>query len=337
MPEPKFLVVRLGSLGDIVHTFPAVAALRATFPSGKIVWLTHSRWKELVAAARLADEIWEIDTRSFSSIRETLRKIRKERFSIAIDYQGLWKSAAIPFLAGVPRRIGFARSSAREAGAAVLYTERVDATAVHVVDKNGEVSLEAGASAPTAGFTLFVPENAKAAVSAFLRDNSLGKYAVLSPGGGWISKCWPPERFGELAQRLFAEFGLPSVINFGPGEEALTAKVVAIAGDRSAIPYSGNFGELMAILQGAECVVAGDTGPLHLADALGTRVVAIFGPTDPARNGPYWGMRAEGKAIVLRAENVESTYKREGAPHPSLLKISVDDVVAAVRSLQVIA
>ncbi len=93
----------------------------------------------------------------------------------------------------------------------------------------------------------------------------------------------------------------------------------------------------MTILQGAECVVAGDTGPLHLADALGARVVAIFGPTDPARNGPYWGMRTEGRAVVLRAGNVESTYKREDTPHPSLLKIGVDDVVAAMRSLRVIA
>lgn len=337
MPEPKLLVVRLGSLGDIVHTFPAVAALRAAFPVGHIVWLTHPKWKTLVAAAGLSDEIWEIDTRSFSSVRETLRRIRKERFTTAVDYQGLWKSAAIPFLARVARRVGFARGCAREPGAAVLYSERVEAAAAHVADKNGQLSLAAGAAAPVARFTLFVPHEAKAQISRFLRDNSISKYAVLSPGGGWISKCWPAERFGELARRLFAEFGLRSVINFGPGEEALAAKVAAVAGDPAAIPYSGKFGELMAILQGAACVVAGDTGPLHLADALGTRVVAIFGPTDPERNGPYWGMRAEGKAIVLRAECVESTYKREDAPHWSLLKIGVDDVIAAMRSLRVIA
>ncbi len=337
MAEPKFLVVRLSSLGDIVHAFPAVAALRTTFPSGKIVWLTHPRWKELVVSAGLADEIWEIDTRSLSSIGETLRKIRREQFTAALDYQGLWKSAAISFLARVTRRIGFARGSAREPGAAVLYSERVQASAVHVADKNGQLSLAAGASAPIARFALSVPDDAKAQISRFLQDNSIGKYAVLSPGGGWISKCWPAERFGELARRLFSEFGLRSVINFGPGEEALATKVAAIAGDRAAIPYSGNFGELMAILQGAACVVAGDTGPLHLADALGTRVVAIFGPTDPERNGPYWGMRTEGKAIVLREENVESTYKREESPHWSLLKISVDDVVGAMRSLRVIA
>src|SRR5262249_34785977 len=106
MAEPKFLVVRLGSLGDIVHAFPAVAALKQSFPNGEIIWLTHPRWRELVASAGLASEILKVDTRSFASVRETRQKIREEKFSASIDYQGLWKSAALPFLSGVPRRIG---------------------------------------------------------------------------------------------------------------------------------------------------------------------------------------------------------------------------------------
>jgi len=337
MPEPKFLVVRLGSLGDIVHTFPAVAALRETFLASKIVWLTHPRWKEVVAAAGLVDETWEIETRSISSVRGTLRRIREEKFSTVIDYQGLWKSAAVPFLAGARRRIGFAFGSSREFGVPVLYSERVAATAAHVADKNGQLSLKAGASRPTACFRMTLPEDAISRIAATLRDNGVTRYAVLSPGGGWVSKCWPSERFGALARRLFDECKLPCVINFGPGEEKLASRVVDVAGATVAFPYSGNFGELMAVLQGAECVVAGDTGPLHLADALGTRVVAIFGPTDPARNGPYLGMHSDGRAVVLRAESVHSTYKREDAPHASLLKISVEDVVAAMRLLRVIS
>ena len=337
MNEPKFLVVRLGSLGDIVHTFPAVAALRESFPSGKLVWLTHPRWEELVAAAGLADEIWEIETRASPSIRMTVQRIREERFSTAIDYQGLWKSATIPFLARVPRRIGFASGSVREFGVPLLYSERVEAIARHVADKNGQLSVKAGAARPTGHFSLSVPHDARTKVAAALKDNGIDKYVVLSPGGGWVSKCWPPERFGELARRLFGEFGLRSVVNFGPGEEWLVARVVERAGAAAAFPHSGNFGQLMAVLQSAECVVAGDSGPMHLADGLGRRVIAIFGPTDPVRNGPYLGMHREGRAVVLRAENVESTYKREGSPHPSLFKITVEDVLAAMRLLQVIS
>jgi len=330
MTEPKFLVVRLGSLGDIIHAFPAVAALRESFPNGEIVWLTHPRWRELVDAAGLANEIWEVETRSLSSVREIWKRIREEKFATAIDYQGLWKSAALPFLARVTRRIGFSAGSAREFGVPLLYTERVEIQSAHVADTNGELSLRAGAESPTAKFFLRVRANAEEAIRGMLQPRGIREYVVLSPGGGWLSKCWPAERYGELARRLHAEHGMHAVVNYGPGEEQLVERVNAAAGDARPIPHSGSFGELMALLQNARCVIAGDTGPMHLADALGTNLIAIFGPTDPKRNGPYIGRRS-GKGIVLRTEDVETTYKRENAPHPSLWKISVDDVLTAMQ------
>src|SRR5438552_405608 len=259
MAEAKFLILRLGSLGDIVHTFPAVAALRESFPSATIAWITHPRWRDLVAAAGLASEIWDVETRSFASVRCTLGKIRRGHFSTAIDYQGLWKSAALPFLARVPRRIGFSSSGVREAGVPLLYTDRVDIRATHVADKNGELSMVAGAVKPVGKFMLAIPDEARANVANLLRKEGIQKYAVLSPGGGWVSKCWPPERCGELAQRLFSELGMRSVINYGPGEEGLAKRIVDAAGPSAAVSYSGSFGEWMASLRGADCVVAGDT------------------------------------------------------------------------------
>jgi ADP-heptose:LPS heptosyltransferase len=121
MPKLRFLVVRLSSLGDIVHTFPAVAALRESFPNAEIVWLTHQRWKLLVESSELATEIWAAETRSLSSLREILRRIREKKFSVAIDYQGLWKSAALPLFGGVPRRIGFSPETVREYGVSPLF------------------------------------------------------------------------------------------------------------------------------------------------------------------------------------------------------------------------
>ncbi len=332
MAEQKFLVVRLGSLGDIVHAFPAVAALREQFPSSKIVWLTQQRWGALVEAAGLANEVWEVDTRSLASVRSLRKRIRDEQFSAAIDYQGLWKSAALPFLAGVPRRIGFSSESVREFGVPLLYTDKVTAIGAHVAQKNGELSLRAGAAEAIWKFSLAVPDLAKQAVSNMLRKAGIEEYVVLSPGGGWLSKCWPAERYGQLALRLHEEHGMKTVINFGPGEESLAERVGAAAGEAMPLLHSAGFGDLMALLQRARCVVAGDTGPMHLADALGTRVVAIFGPTDLARNGPFLA-----KGLVLRSRNVKSTYKREDAPHPSLLEISVDDVMKALRESHVIS
>ncbi len=167
MTEPKFLVVRLGSLGDIVHAFPAVSGLRGSFPNAEIIWLTHPKWEFLVKTSGLATEVWTVDTRNWSNVRGILARIRKHRFEAAIDYQGLWKSAAIPFLARIPRRIGFSSETIREAGVPILYTERVKVSAEkHVADQNAQLSTRAGARVSAGDVKLRVPEDDEQVVQA---------------------------------------------------------------------------------------------------------------------------------------------------------------------------
>ena len=330
MTEPRLLVVRLGSLGDIVHAFPAVSGLRTSFPNAEVIWLTHPKWEFLVKTAGLATQIWTVDTRNWSNARSILTRIRKLRFEAAIDYQGLWKSAAIPFLAQIPRRIGFSSETIREVGVPFLYTDRVRVSAErHIADQNAELTARAGAIIATGSVTLQVPEDDEKVVRARIAQYGTEEYIVLSPGGGWGSKCWPAGRYGVLAEKLFEQFGLRSVINVGPGEEHLATNVMRAAGNSQPIQFTGSLGQLMALLKNASAVVAGDTGPLHLADALGTRVIAIFGPTDPARNGPY-----QRSGIVLRWEGATTTYKRETEPDESLLHISVDEVMSAIRGMR---
>jgi len=335
MAEPHFLVVRLGSLGDIVHTFPAVAALRESFPAARIAWITHPRWKGLVESSGLASEVYAVETRSLSSLREAIGRVRKSRWDAGIDYQGLWKSAALPFLGGVKRRIGFSSETIREFGVPLLYTERVRTSKAHIAEQNGELSVRAGAKCVAAPVTLQVSQEDLAALSRYLREQQADRYIVLSPGGGWRSKCWPAERFGELGCKIQGSLGLPCVINIGPGEKDLAAAVRAASGAARPIVYQGSLGQLMALLRGASCVVGGDTGPLHLAVTLGTKTVALFGPTDPARNGPYRGPEASALGvcgdIVLRAPNVRTTHKRGSQPDPSMLAIDVDSALDAVR------
>jgi len=336
MPEPRFLAVRLGSLGDIVHTFPAVAALRESFPNSEIVWLTVPRWKPLIESSQLASEIWETETRSYPSVRQTISQILKRHFTTSIDYQGLWKSAAFPFLGRVSRRIGFSSDTIREFGVPILYTERVRVTKAHIADQNGALSLRAGAGNGVAPVTLSISPSHDTSVAQFLRSLSFERYIVLSPGGGWRSKCWPPDRYGVLCQRIRGHFGLRCVLNYGPGEENLVASAKSASGEAEPIAYNGSLGQLMALLRHAACVVGGDTGPLHLASALGTPVVTIFGPTDPKRNGPYrMSMRSENilPDIVLRSPRAVTTYKRGVQPDPFLLEISVDKVFNAVRDI----
>jgi heptosyltransferase-1 len=333
MPEPRFLVVRLGSLGDILHTFPAVAGLRQSFPAADIVWLTHPRWSFLVRTSGLASEVWTVESRAKSSLREMIRRVRQSSFSAAIDYQGLWKSAMLPFFGAVPKRIGFSSATVREFGVPLLYTDRVKTTKSHIAEQNGDLSLRAGAQRGTAPVSLQIPAQDQASVCTRLRAQGLDRYIVFSPGGGWRSKCWPPERFGALCSKLRESFGLRAIVNAGPGDDDLAAGVVRASGDAAPFVHHGSLGELMALLRGAACAVAGDTGPLHLAAAVGTPLVALFGPTDPARNGPYQANESpasEHNNIVLRVPGVRTTHARGEQPHPSMLAITVDQVFDAV-------
>jgi lipopolysaccharide heptosyltransferase I len=326
MPERRFLLVRLGSLGDIVHTLPAVAALRKSFPEAEIVWLTHPRWVALVSASGLASEIWGVDSRDLRSVRQVIAKVRSRRWDAAIDYQGLWKSAFLPFFGGLGKRIGFSSATIREFGVPILYSDRIVCRTTHIAEQNGELSLRGGSEIGTSDVVLRVEESDEARVCCDLRKAGIESYVVLSPGGGWRAKCWPAERFGELCRKIRAEIGLPCVINYGPGEDALAEEVRRASGDANPLVYDGELGPLMALLRGARCIVGGDTGPLHLAIALGTRAVALFGPTDPARNGPY----PPGQ-IVLRSAKAQTTYGRSNVTDPSLLDLSVDEVFAAVK------
>jgi heptosyltransferase-1 len=171
----------------------------------------------------------------------------------------------------------------------------------------------------------------------------MNNYVVLSPGGGWCSKCWPAERFGALCQKIFQSLSFRCLVNYGPGEDDLASKVRAASSDANPVLFNGELGQLMSLLRGARCVVGGDTGPLHLAVALGTPVVALFGPTDPARNGPYRNPGSSSSAqssnrqdlqdIVLRAPQVITTHSRQNHTHPSMLEIQVETVFEAVRRI----
>ena len=326
MADQRFVVVRLGSLGDIVHTFPAVAALRASFPTAQIVWLTHPRWEHLVASSGIASEIWLVDSRDLRSVREIIGKLRKRSWDAAVDYQGLWKSALLPFLARVTTRIGFSSATIREFGVPILYTDSVVCRALHIAEQNGELSLRAGAKQPVAPFVLQVDDADAQRVRSDLAAQACTRYVVLSPGGGWRAKCWPASRFGALCSRIHKEIGIRCVVNYGPGETSLAQEVQAACGDCQPVAYDGEMGTLKALLQGAQCIVGGDTGPLHLAVALGTPAVALFGPTDPARNGPY----PPGE-LVLRSPKALTTYGRSNETDPSLLDLSVESVFTAVK------
>jgi heptosyltransferase-1 len=324
--EQRFLIVRLGSLGDLIHTVPAVAALRVGFPGAKIDWVVEQKWSALVELVKGVDQLipWR---RGVGNFLACVGDLRKRKYSCAIDFQGLYKSALLARFSGANRRIGFDSKFAREAGAARFYSQRVIPSGRHVAELN--VSLAAAAGAPwtdALACPLQLPEESPALRELRVREN-LREFCVISPGGGWRSKCWPPERYGALCAELWKRISVRVVINAGPGEDDLAMAVVAAAGPAKPIPFSPSLRELAALVGRARVVIGADTGPMHLAAALGVPVVALFGPTDPARNGPI------PKGIVLRhASEDETTYKRSDDYSLSMLALSVEEVTAAVVS-----
>lgn len=326
MPEAKFLLVRLGSLGDIVHALPAACALRDTFPDARIDWVVDAKWQRLLEGNPDISNVIVLDRKSAGGIRAAVRKLRAAKYSCAVDFQALYKSAMLPFWARVPRRIGFKSSYAREGLAALLYTETLNPRGAHKVEHNLTLVERAGARPSQVRFPFHIRAEDKEAASQALAPHGLGEFFVLNPGGGWRSKCWPAERYGELHRRIYEARGWRGVLTFGPGERDLAAEAKRAAGESLLALIELGLGPLMALLRRAKFVVSADTGPLHLASALGAPTIGLFGPTDPSRNGPF-----SSQDVSVRNPSVSvTTYKRGKDFAPSMLSITVAQVIDAI-------
>ena len=329
--DERFLVVRLTALGDILHTVPAVAALRAAHASAKIDWVVERKWAPVLEGSPAINEVIPFDRRSVWGAFKCVQRLRENRYTCAIDFQGLYKSSILAGLSGAARRIGFDRAWAREAGAAVFYTEPVVPNGRHVAELNYSLAEQAGASRPQAPeYPLRVPAGGAASIRARLHDLGItGEYIVVGPGGSWRAKCWPAERYGEFCRAFEKQNNVRVVVIHGPGEKSLAEEVARAATPARSTVIATTIEELMGLLAHARCVVAADSGPLHLAAALGTPVVGLFGPTDPARNGPF----VPRALIVHKARPDEISYKRRSEYSAAMLRITVEDVMAATDAL----
>lgn len=327
MPSQRFLLIRLGSMGDIIHALPAAAALHDTFTDAAIDWVIDPKWSRLLEGNPTIHEAISLDRKSTGKIVTAVGKLRASKYSCTVDFQALYKSALIAFASGAPRRIGFQSSDAREGPAAIFYTDRLNPRGAHKVEHNLTLVEAAGAKKSEPRFPLAIHAQDEEIVAAELARNDIGEFFVLNPGGGWRSKCWPAARYGELHGRLAKRYGWHGVISFGPGEENLAQEVIAAAGDPAPVAIPLGIGPLMALMRRAKFVVSADTGPLHLASALGAPVIGLFGPTDPSRNGPF----SADDVVVRNLRASVTTYRRGKSDSPAMLSITVDQVFDAVE------
>ena len=323
----RFLIVRLGSLGDIIHAIPAVAALRAALPSAQIDWLVDPRYVELVQLVTAVNHVVPIDPRAgMIRLFATLSELRRRKYKVAIDFQGLIKSATMARMAGAERLLGFPQAELREKAARAFYTDSPETVrATHVVHKNLELVAALGIETGEPAFPLNVPRTP--AVEQVEARFGGAPFALINPGAAWPNKRWPPERYGAVAAAVRERFGWPSLVLWGPREQGLATAVVDASNGAAVLAPPTSIVDLFGIAKAARVAISGDTGPLHIAGAVSTPLVAIFGPTKAERNGPW----SPGDVVVARTERCECLYQREcrrGAP--CIDEIAVDEVTAAL-------
>ncbi len=305
-------MVRLGAMGDILHALPAATSLKLSFPDRKLTWVVQEPWTALLRGNPHVDRIVTFDRGRTSTWLSALRELRDSRYDFAVDFQGLLKSAIVARVSGARRIFGFARAEVRESLAARFYSDEVSSPAVHRVDRALDLASAAGATILTKDSPLppGTPEG----------DLPDSPFILASPFAGWASKQWPLEYFSRLGAILQREAGLPLVLNAAPsGIEAL-----ARAGNSQ--PHVSGIAGLIDATRRATAVIGVDSGPLHLAAALRKPGVAIFGPTDPAINGPYGGT-----IEVLRTPGAATTYHREASIADSMRRITPEQVWSALQ------
>lgn len=309
------LIVKLSSIGDVVHTLPAAALLRRALPDARIGWVVERRAAAILTDSPVIDHLIEVDSRAwrkdffrgsgFGEMRERLGQLRERpgangsgRADIAVDFQGLIKSGLLAFVSQAKRRIGFETDELRETQSRVFLTEQVSTSELkHVIEKNLALARAALSGSRKPGsqtepansayeFPIAVSDDDEKYVDEMIENKRVG-FAIINPGGGWPTKLWPSERYAELADWLWSDCGLASFVTYGPGEETLAHAVADRARSGVARPIASTLKQYVALARRASLFVGGDTGPLHLAAASGTPIVGLYGPTSAERNGPF--------------------------------------------------
>jgi heptosyltransferase I len=309
MNGPRILVVRLGAMGDIIAALPAVASLKHSIPHSKIAWVVESKWSALLEANPYVDSVLLFDRRTLTGLKKAWSDLRSARFDLGVDFQGLIKSALVATVARPERIFGFSTPQVRESPAAWFYSTKVSSRSLHAVEQNLDLAAAAGASSILRTFPL-PPGEPEGHLPP-------GDFVLASPLAGWGAKQWPLEYYSELARKLLRDCGLPLVLNapYPVRVEGAETHVSGISG-------------LIHATRRASAIVGVDSGPLHLAAALSKPGVAIYGPTDPTRTGPYGG-----SFTVLRSPTAPTTYKRTEQPDQSMREITPDQVVGALETI----
>jgi lipopolysaccharide heptosyltransferase I len=338
----NILFVKLGSIGDIVHTLPSLAAVRKALPGAKISWVVERRAAEILKDNPLLETLIEVDTKglrrwplsgeTLSATRRRLRRSSASPFDLSIDFQGLFKSGFVGRLGGARKRVGFTRAELREPVSRIFLTRTVRIPPrLNVIRKNlalasGALGMELPTASDSFEFPIHTSTTHEREADAVVQ--TVGeRFTILNPGGLWVTKLWDAARYGELADALLKQYGLRSVVTYGPGERALAESIVAASRTGAATAVSPTLKGFYALARRATVYVGGDTGPTHLAVAAGAPVVGLYGPTEWWRNG---SPREEDICVERTDIGCRTDCHRRTCSNWICMDIGVSNVAAAV-------
>ncbi len=334
MAAPRSIViVKLSAIGDVLHGVPAAVALKRAFPNACIGWAVEGRAADVLAGHPAIDHLFRLPRgwlKSPSAVLALRRQLRAFAPDVAIDMQGLLKSGIATWLSAAPMRIGFARPISRER-AWLTYTNRVKPVATHVVDRNCDLLVPLGVRESRPQFEMPHWPGSRTRVQAWLEDLRFSQPpVVINPGAGWTSKLWPAERFAAVARGLADRHGLRSLVVWGgSGERAAAEQIVGASAGAAVLAPDTSLQDLGELFRHSRMLISSDTGPLHLAAAVGTPCVGLFGPVPASRNGPYGGQHV----CVEPPDGVRPVWDDRKTDTRSMAAIEVDRVVAAAEKL----
>ncbi len=335
MTAPRILIIKPSSLGDIIHALPVLAGVRRTWPDAHVAWLVGTQFAPILADHPLIDDLITFDRRRYGSMWYNpaanlafwrfVGRLRRERFDLVLDLQGLIRSGLMSLFSGAGQRVGFA--AARE-GAAACYNRRVACPPgmTHAVERNLHLARAVGIDVDPVAFPVAITEDEHRAADEKLAPLAGDAFIAVLPGTRWATKQWPPASFAKLIEQL----DRPAVLLGAPDERHLAEQVLAATRVRPLdLVGRTSLRELVAILARADGVVCCDSGPMHIAAALGRPLVALFGPTDATRTGPF-----SERAVVLERRLSCRPCRKRTCPlqHQACLReLSADVVSARVR------
>jgi heptosyltransferase I len=331
----NILIVKLSAIGDVIHALPVAHALKQCNPGCRITWLVEKPAYDLLTNNPNIDEIIIFDKPKFKSLSGLLKNgpemstlLKSGKFDLAIDLQGLFKSAAFTYFSGAPVRVGYCNM--RELSWIVSKPICGPQQSEHVIERYLDVARGLGCQVSQPVWNIEATEAEKESVEDMLAREGIlkgTKFIVVAPGTNWASKCWAPEKYAEVAAALDKEYDIVSVIIGGPKDTEL-AQIIKGKCNR-AIDLCGKttLKQLSYVMQKSALFIGGDTGPMHLAVSMNTPVIAIFGPTDPKRNGPY----GQKNTVIQSGSRCSPCFKRHCTPLKCMEAITVEDVLQASK------